>query len=160
MPDRNGDTLGHVGLAAVGGAEHHRRGRVEHEPRDEHALGQMHTDVRNVGARGHVPVDPAHVVAAGNVRPHLRELGPLPQQRGAIVAREQPFHAAADADVERAQQGLGQRPRPGPRGCRLGAEQLPHAAPDEAARSVFGTGTVARTRSRIASGVISSASAW
>src|SRR3954469_5387206 len=120
----------------------------------------MHADVRNVGPRGHVPVDPAHIVVAGDVRPHLRELGALPQQRGAIVAREQPLPPAADADVERAQQGLGQRPRARARGCRLGAEQLTHAAPEEAARSVFGTGTVARTWSRITSGVISSASAW
>ena len=46
VPDRDRDALRHVGLAPVGGAEVHRRRRVEDEPRHEDALGLLHADVR------------------------------------------------------------------------------------------------------------------
>ena len=46
VADRDRDALGDVGLAPVAGAERHRRRRVEHEPGDEHALGELDADVR------------------------------------------------------------------------------------------------------------------
>ena len=46
------DALGDVGLAPVGGAEGHRGGHVEHEPRGQRALADVHAHVRlAAGAR-------------------------------------------------------------------------------------------------------------
>ena len=73
VAERDRDAFGDVRLAPVGGAELHRRRDVEHEPGDEHALGEVDAHVRLARARGHVPVDAAHVVAR-DVRPDLREL--------------------------------------------------------------------------------------
>ena len=162
VPDRERDALGDVRLAPVGGAELHRRRRVEHEPGDEHALGEVDADVRLAGPGGHVPVDPAHVVA-GLVRPHLRQLGARPR---------------APRSGSRPRAG---RPSCGRSGCRAHAAAHPASAPGPGsgvgspsadrgrsaryaafirARSMRGTGTFWITASRIVSGLISSASAW
>ena len=74
VADRERDALGDVPLAPVGGAEGHRRRRVEQQPRLDRPLGDVHAHVRLAGARGDVPVDQPDVVAE-DVRPHLRELG-------------------------------------------------------------------------------------
>ncbi len=79
VPDRDRGTLGDVGLTPFRRPELHRRRGVEDEPRDEHALSEGHADMRLRGPRGDVPVDSADVVA-GNVGPHLRELGPVAEQ--------------------------------------------------------------------------------
>ncbi len=126
VPDRDRDALGDVRLASVSGAELHRSGRVQYEPRHEHTLCEVHADVRDIRARGDIPVDPAHVVVPRNVRTDLCELRPVAEKRGTIVAREQALHLAPDADVERAEQRVRQRPRPRPRGCRLGVERMAH----------------------------------
>ena len=139
----------------------HRRRRVEHEPRDEHALGEVDADVRLRRPRGDVPVDQAHVVAR-HVRPHLRELGAAAEQRRAVVAREQPVDAPRDRQLERLEQRVGNGPRPGPVGRRLGAERAEDA--DHAAAglpsSSRGCGTAAITASSTSSADRSSASAW
>ena len=106
VADGDRHALGDVGLTPVGGAEMHRRGRVEHEPRDQHALREMHANVRDVGTRSDVPVDPAHVVVSRNVGTNLSELRSVAEQRRAIVARKQAFHPPPDADVERTQQRI------------------------------------------------------
>ena len=80
VADRDRDALRDVGLAPFGRAELHRRRRVEHEPRHEHALGVLHANVRLAGPRGDVPVDLADVVAEG-VRPDLRELAAVAEER-------------------------------------------------------------------------------
>jgi hypothetical protein len=113
VPERDRDSLGDIGLAPIGRAEAHRRGRVEDEPRDEHPLGVLHAHVRLAGSRRDVPVDLADVVA-GRVRTDLRELAPVAEQLRAVVAGEQPLHPASDGDVQRVQQPVGERPRPGP----------------------------------------------
>ena len=100
MADRERNPFGDVGLTALGGAEVHRRGGVEDEPGDEHALGELDAHVRRAGARGDVPVDPADVVA-GLVRPHLLQLGADAGERGAVVAGQQAVDATADRELER-----------------------------------------------------------
>ena len=155
--------LGDVGLAPVGGAERHRRGRIQHEPRDEDALGELDAHVRPPGARGDVPLDPAHVVA-GLVLPHLVQLAANPREGRAVVAREEPVDAPADGQLERpqarARERAGSRPRGRPfRGDRV-VEPSHAAAVSVRPRSSCGTGTLSSTASRIRSGATSSASAW
>ena len=118
----------------------------------------VHPHVRLAGPRGHVPVDPPDVVA-GDVGADEGELGAVAEHRRAVVACELPFHAAPDRDVERAQEAVRDRPRPGPRRRGGRCDRWSHAAL-VSARSSCGIGTAARTRSRIVSGVTSSASAW
>ena len=163
MPDRDRHALGDVRLPAIGGAELHRQRGVEHQPGDEHALGEVDAHMRLVRPRGHVPVDPPHVVA-GRVRAHHGELGAGSEQVRAEVAREQPLHPPRDRDVERLQQPFRHRPRARARGARRGEKRVRgsrglHAA-FMRARSSCGAGTAASTWSRIASGLTSSASAW
>ncbi len=114
VADGERDPFGDIGLPALGGAELHRRRRVEDEPRDEHALGELDAHVCLPCARRHVPVDSADVVTR-DVRTNLNELRSLAVQRRAVVAREQAFHPARERQVERAQQGPRKRARPGPR---------------------------------------------
>jgi hypothetical protein len=102
VADRNRHAFRDIRLAAVRGTELHGRRGVEHEPGHEHALGELDPDMRFACARGDVPLDLADVVTR-NVGPDLRELRALPEHCGAVVARQQPLDAAADADVERAQ---------------------------------------------------------
>ena len=45
-PSASATPVGDVRLAAVGRPESHRRRLVEHDPGDEHALGELHPDVR------------------------------------------------------------------------------------------------------------------
>ena len=161
VADRDRDAFGDVGLAALAGAERHRRRRVEHEPRDEHALCELDAHVRLAGARRHVPLDAPDVVAR-LVGPHLPELAADARERGAVVAREQAVDAATDRQLERAQRGRRERPRAGLLGVRIGASGSAvgraHAACVRP-RSICGIGTAASTWSRIASGATSSASA-
>ena len=63
VPDGERDSLGDVPLPPVGGAERHRRRRVEQEPRLDRPLGDVDPNVRLAGASGDVPVDQADVVA-------------------------------------------------------------------------------------------------
>jgi hypothetical protein len=160
MAERDGDPFRDVGLAPVGGAELHRRRGVEHEPADEHTLGEVLAYVRLAGPGRDVPVDSPHVVA-GDVRSDLGQLGPVTVDERAVVAGEQALDPASDADVERAKQALGQRPGTWPVGRALRAENA-HAALAawRVVRSICGTGTAAITWSRIVSGLTSSARAW
>src|SRR5581483_10881928 len=114
MADRKRDALGDVRLAPVGGAEVHRRRRVEYEPGDEHTLRELDAHVRRPRAGGDVPVDPAHVVAR-LVRPHLVELRTEAGEGRAVVAREEPVDAARDRELERLEALGADRARPGPR---------------------------------------------
>jgi hypothetical protein len=115
MADRDGHAFGHIRLPPVSGAELHRDRRVEHEPRDEHALREIDAHMRLAGARRDVPVDPAHVVA-GDVGTHHRELGARPQEIRSEVAREQALDTPPHRDVERAEEPF--RHRAGARACR------------------------------------------
>ena len=155
VPESETDTLGHVRLAPIGRTEAHRRRGVENQPGHHDPIREIDAHVRLACSRGHVPVDPAHIVAH-LVGPDLGELGADPEQRGAIVAREERLHAASDREVERAQEALGHRP--GTRARWSSLDRKLHAA--LLARSISGAGTATSTCSRIASGVTSSASAW
>ena len=121
MPYGDRDSLGYVGLAPVGGPELHRRRRVEHEPRDEHALGEVDAHVRLVRPRGHVPVHPPDVVS-GNVWTDERELRSLPEEYRPVVTGEEPLDAPPDAEVERTQERIGHRPGAWLRRCRRPAK--------------------------------------
>ena len=122
VADRERHAVRDVRLAPVRGAERHRRRDVEHDPRDEHALGEVDADVRLGRPRGHVPVDPPHVVAR-HVRPHLRELGAAAEQGRAVVAREQAVDPPGDRQVERLSRPSGIGPGPG----RAGVGSAPSA---------------------------------
>src|SRR5439155_15237638 len=117
--------------------------------------GDVDADVHLVRPRGHVPVDLAHVVA-DLVRSHLLELGADAEDRGAVVACEQPFHAAGDAELERAQERVRQRARTRPL---RGHDRSSHATASLPI-SIPGADTAARTSSRMRSGLTPSASAW
>src|SRR5437870_4945139 len=114
--------------------------------------------MRLAGSRRHVPVDQTYVVPGG-VGPHLRKLRARALQGRAVVARQEPYDPPADADVERAEQGLGHGPGPRLRRRRAREPHGRHAAEDRA-RSSSGAGTAVTTASRIESGLTSSASAW
>ena len=160
-PTASDDALGDVPLAPVGGAERHRRGRVEHEPRLERPLGDVQADVRLAGAGGHVPVDAAHVVAE-LVRPHLRELGAVAERPRAVVAGEQAVDAPAHRQVEVAQQRARESaPGPGRAGVRAGRERAGRRAHATAprARSSCGISIASSTRSSTVSASTPSASA-
>ena len=159
VADRDRDTFGHVRLAPVGRPEAHGRGRVEREPGHEHPLREVDPYVRLAGAGGDVPVHLAHVVA-DHVRPDLRELGALPEQRRAVVTGEEGVDTAADGDVQRAQERLGQRAGPGLRRRRRAPECMQPAHAALRPSWMCGVGTLAITASRMVSGLTSSASAW
>ena len=112
VADRQRDALGDVRLAAVGGAEGHRRRDVEQEPRGQGTLGDVDPDVRDRRPGGDVPVDPADVVAR-LVRPDLGELGATAEVVRPVVAGQQAADPPPDGQVERAEQRLGRRPGPG-----------------------------------------------
>ena len=112
VADRDRNALGDVRLPPVGRSERHRRRRIEHEPGDEHALGQLDAHVRLAGAGGHVPFDPADVVAR-LVRTDLPELAADSRERRAIVAGQQAVDAPADRQLERAQRRRRERAGPG-----------------------------------------------
>ena len=101
VTDGQRDALGDVGLAPLGGTERHRGGEVEHDPGREHAIGDLHPDVRLPGTSGDVPVDPSHVVT-GAVETDLVELTPDPREGRAVVTGEQPVDTACDRELERA----------------------------------------------------------
>ena len=142
VAERDCDALGQIRLRPVGGAEAHRGRRVEHEPGDEYALGELDAHVRLARPGGHGPVDHPDVVP-GDVPPDHRELGAGPEHRRPVVACEQALHAAPDRDVERAQEAVRDRPRPGAR-RRAGARRLQRAhAALVSGRSSCGDGTAA-----------------
>ena len=159
MAERERNAHGDVGLAAIGRAEAHRGRLVEHHPGDEHALGELHPDVRLARARGHVPVDQADVVTR-LVGPYLRELAAAPEHVRAVIAREQAVHAPADRELERAEQRLRHRPGTGAL-RRLDDTECPqwgHAATGRPSSS-GGIATACSTRSSTSSAVRCSASA-
>jgi hypothetical protein len=102
VADGQRHALGDVELAAVGGAERHRRRRVEHQPGRQRPLADMHAHVRLVHARGDVPVDVADVVA-GEVRADHRQLGAGPDLRRQVLARHEALDPSQHREVERAQ---------------------------------------------------------
>ena len=160
VADRDRDAFRDVGLAAIGGAEAHRRRRVEHQPRREHALSVVHAHVRLACASGGAPVDPPNVVAR-LVGSDLRELGAVAVPRRAIVAAEKAVHPPADCHVECVEEPGGNGPRAGT----LGRASLGEDASDAQAALVFvrsrrGSGTAAITPSRMLSGLTSSARPW
>ena len=163
VPDRDRDALRDVRLAPVARAERHRRRRVDHEPRDEHALGELDADVRLARARRDVPLDPAHVVAR-LVGAHLPQLAADARERRAVVAGEQPVDAPADRQLERAQRRRGQRARArllrrADRSERVGCDtRLTRLSRLRRGRSAA-PGPSPSTWSRIVSGATSSASA-
>ena len=158
MAEAECDASGDVGLAPLAGPELHRRRRVEDEPRDEHALRELHADVRLAGAGRDVPLHQADVVAR-HVRTHLRELRPGPVMGGAEVAGEHARQAARDVELERAEELGRQGPRSRPLGRSLPEQRRRFHAAGGRASSTSGAGTSASTRSRIASAVTPSASA-
>ena len=113
VTERQSDALRDVGLAPIRGAERHRHRRVEDDPADEHALGEVHADVRLPRPGGDVPVNVADVVLAGHVGANLGQLGAAAEHVRPVVAREQPFDATHDGQVERPQQLVRKRPRAG-----------------------------------------------
>ena len=94
VADRERRALGHVRLAAVRGAEAHRRRDVEQQPRGERALRDLDAHVGVAGARGRGPVDLAHVVAE-LVGPHLRDLGADARARASDARRRRANRSAA-----------------------------------------------------------------
>ena len=84
----------------------------------------------------------------GHVRADLRELAARAEQRRAVVAGEQPLDAPADRQVERAEERLRQRPRPGPvRRARRALRGRPSSArPPAAPRSSWGAATLREHR--------------
>ena len=102
VADGQRDALGDVPLAPVGGAERHRRGRVEHQPARQRALADVHAHVRLLQPRGRVPVDVADVVA-GEVRPDHRQLGAGADLRREVLAGQQALDPLHHREVERPQ---------------------------------------------------------
>ena len=117
VADRDRGALGHVGLAAVSGAEAHRGRHVEQQPRRQGALGHVDANVWLARARGDRPVHLAHVVPQ-LVGPHLCDLGAVPERRGAVLARHEAVDAPADGQVQPAQdRGVGPGGPPGVAGA-------------------------------------------
>ena len=157
VAQRDGDALGDVPLAAVGGAEPHGRGDVEQHPRGERPLGDVHAHLHLVRAGRGVPVDPADVVARLPLA-DLRELGADADRRGPVLAGQQAVDAPPDLHVERPKEGLRHRPGTGTVRRPLSAEgRNGHAARNES--SISGTGTTSRTEETIESAPTSAASA-
>ena len=102
VADGERDALGDVDLAPVGGAEGHRGRDVEHQPRRQRALADVHAHVRLLQPRGRVPVDVAHVVA-GVVRPDHRQLGAGADLRRQVLAGDEALDPLHHRQVERAQ---------------------------------------------------------
>ena len=112
VADGQRDALGDVRLAAVRGAERHRGGDVEQQPRGHRALADVHAHVRLAHARGHVPVDVAHVVARA-VGPDQRELGAAADLRREVLAGDEALHPPQHGEIQRAQDGRRDRPGAG-----------------------------------------------
>ena len=108
--------------------------------------------MRRPGPRRHVPVDLADVVLDRLVRPDLRQLAAPPEQRRPVVAGQHALDAACDRQVERPQQRLRHRARPGP-GRRLPPAEQPFDHAARPARSSCGTGTAATISSSRLSGL-------
>ena len=111
VADRDGYAFGDVRLPPVSGAELHRDRRVEHEPRDEHALGEIDADVRLARARRDVPVDPPHVVARRRTDASSRARSPCRAGSSGSRPRGGPRRAARSRRRAR-----GEDPRPSGRG--------------------------------------------
>ena len=136
VPERDRRALGHVPLAPVGGAERHRRGGVEQDPRHERPLGDEGADVRDAGSGRHVPVDQPHVVGR-LVRPHLGELGAFAERASAVIAGEQSVDPAAHRDVEPPERRRRHRPRAGTGRRALGTEKRRRRSCDHRLRELL-----------------------
>jgi hypothetical protein len=126
-PQRERHALGDVGLEALGGAERHRRGDVERQPRRQRALRHLQPDVRLAGARRRGRVDAPDVVA-DDVGPQLGELGAGADAGRPPVARQRAGDAVRDREAEGLQQRRGHRPGTLPRGGRREDGAIGHAA--------------------------------
>ena len=120
-------------------------------------IGDVDADVGHGRPRGDVPVDPPHVVAR-LVRPNLGELRATAQVVRPVLPGDEAADASADGDVERAQERLRRRTRSGLR-LRSAAGQRCERHADSSAAVSCGAGTAGTIRSRIMSGLTSSASA-
>ena len=168
-------TLGHVGLAPVGGAELHRGGLVEEHPRGHLPVRHVLADLRGEASGGGVPVDAADVVAR-LVGTEPVELEAFAETAAAVVAGHPATDASGQRDLEpsdevvrdraRGRDGRGFEPvrprRPGPRSAARRSRRRPcHARHAEIspAMSRDGARTRVSTRATIESGVIPSARA-
>jgi hypothetical protein len=129
VADGDAHALGDVRLAPQRRAEAHRRRDVEHQPRRHSSLADVHAHVRLAQPRRHVPVDVAHVVAR-LVRPDHRQLGTGADLRRDVFAGHERLDPAHHGQVERAQDGVGYRARPGPirRALGLQPRRAPHGS--------------------------------
>ena len=111
-----------VTLLHQGGAEVHRRRRVDQCPRGQLAVGDLVSHVHLPGARGDVPVDPPYVVLAALVEAGFGASSlPGPRPKPGMVAAEQPVDAAPDRQLEpRQREPRRQRRATGPPGCSAG----------------------------------------
>jgi len=103
------DALRDIGLQAVGGAERHRGGDVEHEPGREDPLRNLQTDVRDAGARAGGRVELADVVAE-LVRAQLRELGAAADAGCEAIAGQHARAAPRERQRERVDERSRRRP--------------------------------------------------
>ena len=153
VADRERHALGHVGLAAVGGAERHRRRAVEHEPRGERPLRDVDADVRDAASgrsrssRSAGRRRPARTAGPGRAR--CRRRGRAPGSRPATSPRIR--------RADRQRRARAAAPRASGRGraapaCGCGA---PRRRPEPASASVMptappsiwrGAGTAGRMR--------------
>ncbi len=170
MTESQSDAEGDVGLTAVGRSESHRQRAIEHDPRHEDALRELHAHVRLLRAGRHVPVDQPNVVTR-HVRAYLGELAAAAEQVRPMLARKKAVDPPADRELEGPEQRLRHRPGAGAL-RRLDDTECPQASPGHSpgvirARhaatglpsSSGGAATVARTASRMSSAVRCSASA-
>jgi hypothetical protein len=95
-----------VALLARRGSEVERRGRVDHEPALELAVGHRRAHVGRAGASGEVPVHAAHVVAR-LVRAAVGWLASTARHQSLVVALQQTVELAGHEQLE-----LGQPPAP------------------------------------------------
>ena len=159
MAERERNAECDIGLAAIGSAEPHREGAVEHDPRDEDALGELHPNVCLARSGGHVPVDQADVVTR-HVGAYLGEFGATAEQVRAVIAREEAVDAATDRELECTEQRLRHRPGAGALRCLDDTEcpQSSHAATGLPSSSA-GAATRSSTASSTSSAVVCSARA-
>ena len=150
----------HELLGAVDRAEAHRRRAVEQEPGRQLAILDVLTEERRVHPRGHVPVDVADVVTR-LVLAQIVEVRADPAEDRPVVPLQPAVQAADHLPLEAVEDSLGCLDA-GAQGAGGSRVSLGVAAPYAAMRSrsaSSGTGTAARMRSMIASGVTPSASA-
>ena len=102
-----------VGLAAIGRPEPHRRRLVEHDPRDEHALGELHADVR-LRVRAVTFQSIRRTSSPGSYGLTCASSLPRPSSAERWSPASRPSTRRADRELERPEQRLRHRPRAGP----------------------------------------------